>query len=33
MGPANGLGVLCYDFDGDGWPDLFVASDGKPNRL
>jgi hypothetical protein len=30
---ANGLGVLCYDFDGDGWPDIFIASDGQPNRL
>jgi hypothetical protein len=28
-----GLGVLCADFDGDGWPDLFIANDGQPNRL
>jgi hypothetical protein len=28
-----GLGVLCADFTGDGWPDIFVANDGKPNRL
>lgn len=28
-----GLGVLGADFDGDGWPDLFVSDDGKPNRL
>jgi hypothetical protein len=28
-----GLGVLCADFTGDGWPDLFIANDGKPNHL
>lgn len=28
-----GLGVVCLDFDGDRWPDLFVANDGKPNHL
>jgi enediyne biosynthesis protein E4 len=27
------LGVLCADFDGDRWPDIFLADDGKPNRL
>jgi enediyne biosynthesis protein E4 len=31
--PGPGLGVVCADFDGDGWPDLFVANDGQPNRL
>ena len=30
-GPA--LGVLCADFDGDQWPDIFLADDGRPNRL
>jgi hypothetical protein len=31
--PGPGLGVLCADFNGDRWPDIFVANDGKPNHL
>lgn len=30
-GPA--LGVLCGDFNGDRWPDIFIANDGKANHL
>lgn len=30
---GNGLGVVCSDFDGDGWTDLFVANDGMLNQL
>jgi enediyne biosynthesis protein E4 len=31
--PGPGLGVVCADFDGDGWTDIFVSNDGQPNRL
>jgi hypothetical protein len=31
--PGAGLGVVCADFDGDGWPDIFIAHDALPNRL
>ncbi len=31
--PGPGLGVVCADFDGDGWQDIFVSNDGQPNRL
>jgi hypothetical protein len=31
--PGPGLGVLCADFSGDGWPDILIANDGKPNHL
>src|SRR5205823_2152458 len=31
--PGPGLGVYCADFTGDGWPDIFIANDNKPNHL
>ncbi len=31
--PGNGLGVVCFDFDDDGWMDFFVANDSMQNFL
>ena len=30
---GNGLGVICADFNGDGWIDIYVANDKTPNHL
>jgi hypothetical protein len=31
--PAAGLGVVCADFNDDGWTDIYVANDGDANQL
>jgi hypothetical protein len=31
--PGKTLAALVYDFNGDGWPDLFLANDTEPNVL
>ncbi len=31
--PGQGLGVATGDFDGDGWPDIYVANDRQENAL
>jgi hypothetical protein len=31
--PGVALGIVCADFDGDAWPDIFCSDDGRPNRL
>ena len=31
--PASGLGVMTFDYDCDGWQDVFIANDSMPNSL
>jgi hypothetical protein len=30
---SKSLGIAVLDYNGDGWPDLFVANDTQPNKL
>jgi len=30
---SKSLGVTVFDYNGDGWPDIFVANDTQPNKL
>jgi len=30
---SKALGVAVFDYNSDGWPDLFVANDTQPNKL
>jgi enediyne biosynthesis protein E4 len=30
---SKSLGIVIFDYNGDGWPDLFIANDTQPNKL
>jgi hypothetical protein len=31
--PGNGLGIVTFDYDNDGWQDIFITNDSMPNFL
>jgi len=31
--PANGLGIVTFDYDDDGWQDVFISNDSMANSL
>jgi hypothetical protein len=31
--PGKGMGISIADFNGDGWPDVFIANDTEPNSI
>ena len=31
--PSSGLGIVTFDYDDDGWQDIFIANDAQPNSL
>jgi enediyne biosynthesis protein E4 len=31
--PGNGLGIVTFDYDNDGWQDIFIANDSMANFL
>jgi enediyne biosynthesis protein E4 len=31
--PGNGLGIVTFDYDNDGWQDIFITNDHMPNSL
>ena len=33
MPTSKSLGITVLDYDGDGWPDIFIANDTQPNKL
>ena len=33
VAPGKGMGISIADFNGDGWPDVFIANDTDPNSL